>query len=538
MMAADLSTNVSSLQSTMMMTRKVKGPPGPPAKTFFCVFCRDIVSLAVGNLEQFKTHMESVHQVFYEFDILLALNFIDRKEKEKIIDTVKNKVNGKSEPIKEEVVLAAESFLKEDTEWGNLDNVQVVILDENTSIKDAIKDISLPAAEKVEVHDEPPAPLIPQVFKTEIKEEPVVSSLKQLKQKRYKCVKCDKIFENRYKLEMHMTKKFSCVKPVLECDKCLKVFKDSSSFKVHMAKKFSCVKPVFKCDKCSKQFKDANSFKVHMSRIKSCVKPKCEKCLKVFKGLKAYKVHMSRKNSCIKPVFSCEKCSKMFDKSSSYQAHIARTKSCVKPSLKCEDCLKVFSSSSSFRNHQSNKETVCKKRLACEKCGKLVRESKYKLHLNKKRGCVKISLKCDGCLKTFSTRAAARIHQLKKETVCKKRVECEKCGERYREKIYQKHILKSCVKVECQKCGEKFTESKLNLHLQRKRSCVVAEPKCDDCGKTFSTVTSAKKHMLDRKGTCNMKFGCENCGNSFNGIHSLKMHQRTNKACLQLQSDS
>merc|ERR1712204_74306 len=274
------------------------------------------------------------------------------------------------------------------------------------------------------------------------------------------------------------------------------------------------------------------------TEIKNLKTYQCGKCDKIFPSRFNLKNHMNKKFSCLKPLLECEKCSKTFDKKTSYDVHLARTKSCVKPNLKCGDCLKVFSTSLSLNNHISNKETACKKRVSCEKCGKIVKESKYELHLNKRRGCVQVSLKCDGCLKTFSTRAVARSHQLRKETVCKKRIECERCGERYREELYKKHILKSCVKVECRKCGERFTEGKLKLHLLKKRSCVVEEPKCGDCGKTFSTQTSARKHMLDQKGQCNMKFGCENCGNSFNGIHSLKMHQRTSKHCLKIQSES
>merc|ERR1719318_63354 len=538
-------TKTKQLSANMKQfpTKMKKSPPGPPAKTFFCVFCRDIVSLAVGNLVQFKTHMETGHQIFYEFDILLALNFIDRKEKEKIIDTVKSKVNGKSVPAKEDVVVSAkaeESLLKEDADWGNLDNVQVVILDENTSIKDALKNVSVTPVVKPKAYTEPAKsfkdslksvlvtpvvkpkpvksfvsevkvePIQPEILdiKTEIKQETILMSSENKipKNRSHQCGKCNKMFPSKFNLRNHMKKKFSCLKPILECEKCSKVFKDKKAFQIHMA------------------------------RTKSCVRPKCDKCAKIFKTTSDYRVHMARKKSCIKTNLSCEKCSKTFNKKKNYEVHIARTKSCVKPSTKCEDCLKVFSNGSSFRAHIANKGTVCKKRVSCEKCGKLVRESKYQLHLNKKRGCVQVSLKCDDCLKVFSTRGAARMHQLKKETVCKKRIECERCGERYKEELYKKHILKSCVKVECQKCGEKFTEGKLKLHLQKKRSCVVEEPKCDDCGKTFSCLATAKKHMADQNGQCNMKFGCENCGNSFNGIHSLKMHQRTNKHCLQLQS--
>ena len=78
--------------TTMLSTGMT--PPGS-AKTFFCVFCKDIAALVVGNLEVFRRHMISVHQVFYQFEILLAINFIDKEGKQKIIESVEDKTRGK-----------------------------------------------------------------------------------------------------------------------------------------------------------------------------------------------------------------------------------------------------------------------------------------------------------------------------------------------------------------------------------------------------------------------------------------------------------
>ena len=72
------------------------------AKSFYCVFCRDIASLRMGDFAQFQQHMEGVHRVHYEYDILLAVNFIERAEKDAIIERVKRKVGGGGE---EEVVV-------------------------------------------------------------------------------------------------------------------------------------------------------------------------------------------------------------------------------------------------------------------------------------------------------------------------------------------------------------------------------------------------------------------------------------------------
>ena len=41
-----------------------------------------------GNLDKFKVHVESAHDVFYDHDILIAINFLEAHEKEVIIAKV------------------------------------------------------------------------------------------------------------------------------------------------------------------------------------------------------------------------------------------------------------------------------------------------------------------------------------------------------------------------------------------------------------------------------------------------------------------
>ena len=52
-----------------------------------CSLCQAAVSVRAGNLDKFKVHVESDHDVFYDHDILIALNFLYTHEKEVIIET-------------------------------------------------------------------------------------------------------------------------------------------------------------------------------------------------------------------------------------------------------------------------------------------------------------------------------------------------------------------------------------------------------------------------------------------------------------------
>ena len=63
-------------------------PTSPPLGSVSCIMCKGAVSIRSGNLDKFKVHMESDHDVFYDHDILIAINFLEPHEKEIIIEKV------------------------------------------------------------------------------------------------------------------------------------------------------------------------------------------------------------------------------------------------------------------------------------------------------------------------------------------------------------------------------------------------------------------------------------------------------------------
>ena len=60
----------------------------PPQGSVSCMMCKGAVSVRAGNLERFKVHVESDHDVFYDQDLLIAINFLEPHEKEVIIEKV------------------------------------------------------------------------------------------------------------------------------------------------------------------------------------------------------------------------------------------------------------------------------------------------------------------------------------------------------------------------------------------------------------------------------------------------------------------
>ena len=59
-----------------------------PRGSVSCLLCKGSVSVRAGNLEKFRVHVESDHDVFYDHDILIAINFLEAHEKEVIIEKV------------------------------------------------------------------------------------------------------------------------------------------------------------------------------------------------------------------------------------------------------------------------------------------------------------------------------------------------------------------------------------------------------------------------------------------------------------------
>jgi len=59
-----------------------------PKGCITCLLCQGAISVRSGNLDKFRVHMESDHDVFFGHDILIAINFLEAHEKEVIIEKV------------------------------------------------------------------------------------------------------------------------------------------------------------------------------------------------------------------------------------------------------------------------------------------------------------------------------------------------------------------------------------------------------------------------------------------------------------------
>ena len=331
--------------------------PAPVAsKTFLCILCKDVVPLTVGDEVQFKTHMIAEHRVFYEFDILLAINLISTEGKAKIVANIKQNQNKQN----------AEDFVKKET----------------------LKD-------KYGVTDK--------------KHCQNCSCFKE-----YTCDKCSQTFTKFYLYKIHIKKKRSCVKPTeqnYECEKCGKLFSKLRTFQAHCARTKSCMVQKFQCEKCKKIFNNQLTYKSHTKRVISCIKTSkyCENCRRTFHTSTSMKQHIENKDkACIKREL-CGSCGKLV-KVTLYDSHVTKCELLIDCS-KCGEKLPK----NRLRAHteqcsiNSLKQTEQPK---CNYCGRIFYNKKYlKRHIDRLNGSCAMKFSCENCGNVFIGSTNLKMHK-------------------------------------------------------------------------------------------------------------------------------
>ena len=141
---------------------------GPPSGAVCCLLCRGFVSVRAGNLEKLKLHVESDHDVFYEHDILFAINFLDEHEKEIIIEKVLPRMKSLLENTKQKEPpkpkLHIEKRLLELAEGSARDNGEAKKFKNNTSYnRDSPNTIDTEDTTQIEVSDDEEVRGVPEV---------------------------------------------------------------------------------------------------------------------------------------------------------------------------------------------------------------------------------------------------------------------------------------------------------------------------------------------------------------------------------------
>lgn len=185
-----------------------------------------------------------------------------------------------------------------------------------------------------------------------------VNHVDQILRKKISCELCDREFNNRSYLLIHVREIHGKGEKKFNCDYCGKKYRLKHLLVNHMVVHFSLVK----CKLCDKRIKPL-SMKSHMEHAHTKHKPvKCEICQKEFKFKKMLESHMKVHDK----KFKCIVCEKTFAKRATLLGHLERHRD--KTIYKCDICGKVCSSKTTVITHKLHIHEPHKWNIKCDKC--------------------------------------------------------------------------------------------------------------------------------------------------------------------------
>lgn len=248
----------------------------PKVKTYCCVFCKGMVSMPLQDMDTFKSHMTNVHRNYFEFDMLLMCNFINKQEQEELFATINKRITG-IQPQDNIITNEAENH-------KNLTNSKLTTKDTKTKKQD----------KKVEQTDK-------ETQTNEIKQDN-----KFIKRERTTlgCDKCQ--YKTKYKQNLHLHEKLKHEGLMLDgfsCSYCDYQTKQKHNLLVHQQSKHEGVK--YNCELCD--YKGSKyGLKGHMKSKHEGKSFSCDHCIYESPYLSALVSHKKAKHDGV--TYDCDKC--------------------------------------------------------------------------------------------------------------------------------------------------------------------------------------------------------------------------------------
>ncbi|XP_017893133.1 zinc finger protein 492-like [Ceratina calcarata] len=344
------------------------------------------------------------------------------------------------------------------------------------------------------------------------------------------CSQCSMTFRYKRHLDRHLEGHQKN-----NCSHCNAKFARRKHLDIHLFRSHGekVTKYPHSCDVCSRSFPRRILLNRHRAKHNYENGKVCSDCGEMLKMEEDDKAH--KENHCAKKQFKCKICLQTFSIEQTYLIHIQNH-----DNHKCPKCDVTFASKKKVQEHYrmmhsaklnkiSNNGAEC--RHSFLKKDDYPRHLDSTSHLNKTHGesLLKDSFTCSICSKKLISQRALdqhvrRIHKGEKRFACNIygcTFQCARKSDLGRHK--QLHVEQR--NVICEQCGKTFTSvSILNDHVlyihSKERQFI-----CEECGKAFKRNSLLKRHKLSHQQ--HRPFACMQCGTAFKRSHHLTRHLET-----------
>ncbi|CAK9833283.1 Zinc finger protein 723 [Anthophora retusa] len=363
-----------------------------------------------------------------------------------------------------------------------------------------------------------------------------INSLDILNKQVKTCSQCSMTFRYKRHLDRHLEghQKNNCFH-------CNAKFARRKHLEIHLFRSHGerVTKYPHSCDVCSRSFPKRILLNRHRAKHNYENGKVCSDCGEMLKAEEDDKQH--KENHCTKQQFKCKRCLQTFSIVQTYLTHIQNHEN-----HKCSKCDVTFASKKKVHEHyrmahssKLNHNKISNNGIYfCAECRhNFLKKDDYSRHLDSTSHLNKVNKEvslrdiftCPICSKKLISQRALdqhirRIHKGEKRFTCNIygcTFQCARKSDLDRHKqlhVEQRNII-------CEQCGKTFTSvSILNDHVlyihNKERQFI-----CEECGKAFKRNSLLKRHKLSHQQY--RPFACMQCTTAFKRSHHLTRHMET-----------
>lgn len=324
------------------------------------------------------------------------------------------------------------------------------------------------------------------------------------------CPHCNEKFARRKHLEVHLFRAHGerVVRHPHSCDVCPKSFPKRALLNRHRAKHSYQDGKV--CSECGDMMSVDTDEKEHRENHCKRRRFKCQRCLQTFSIEQTYLSHIQNHDN-----YKCPRCDVTFASKKKAHEHFKAahaSKSSEQESTNgpyfCADCRHTFAKKDDYFRHlesalhlnKVNRDIPVRAIFSCAICSKkLITQRALDQHVRRiHKGAKRFACNIYGC--TFQCSRRTDLDRHKQLHVEERNVVCEHCGKTFTSvSILKDHVL--------------YIHSKERQFI------------CEECGKAFKRNSLLKRHKLSHEQ--HRPFACMQCSTAFKRSHHLTRHMET-----------